>query len=234
MFKKITLAATLCYVVIALGNCQNINKTDDTDKNNALLAAIIQTQNLNAANARLTTLNNSLLSIQGYYDTGFYSSGTFSSGTSKLVVSAGTNGVGSWASASPTTGGTFGKCGAGATASGGTSGGSDSFYRITQFTNNTTTLTLILQTSTSCDFNFTSVDNRATYSKMIVTALSTSGCENSATACFSYCEIASGKSSSTAAINDTAVADSTKTTTTGCNGFGWSRALLRTDTTTWN
>jgi hypothetical protein len=232
MFKKSTVAAILCYVAITLTNCQNMNKADESEKNNAILAALIQTQNLNTANARYNTLYNSLLSIQGYYDTGFYSSGTFSSGTSKLVISAGTNGVGTWASASPTTGGTFGKCGANATASNGTSGGSDSFYRIIQFNN--TTNTLILQTSTSCDFNFTTADNRATYSKMIVTALSTSGCENNATACFSYCEIASGKSSATEAINDTKTADSTLQKTTGCNGFGWSRALLRTDINTWN
>ena len=232
MFKKITIAATLCYAALFLTNCQNTASSDDSAKNNALLAAIVQTQNLNAANARLTSLSNSLLSIQGYYDTGSYFGGTFSSGTSKLVISAGTNGVGSWASTSPTTGGTFGKCGAGATASNGTSGGSDSFYRIISFNNSTNTL--ILQTSTSCDWNFTTVDNRATYSKMIVTALTTSGCENNATACFSYCEIANGKSSVTAATNDTAVADTTKITTTGCGGFGWSRALLRTDTTTWN
>ncbi len=232
MFNKITLGATLCYVAISFTNCQNTTKSDDSAKNNALLTAIVQTQNLNTANTRLTSLNNSLLSIQGYYDTGYYSAGTFNSSSDKLVVSAGTNGVGSWAASTPTTGGTFGKCGAGATASNGTSGGSDSFYRIVQFSN--TTNTLILQTSTSCDFNTSFGDNRATYSKMIVTSLSTSGCENNATACFSYCQIVSGKSSATAAINDTTVADSTKTTTTGCGGFGWNRALLRTDITTWN
>ncbi len=232
MFKKITLAATLCYVAILFTNCQN-TKPDDSAKNNALLVAIVQTQSLNTANARLTSLNNSLLSIQGYYDTGYYSSGTFTSSTDKLVVSAGTNGVGSWAASTPSTGGTFGKCGSGTTAGNGlTGGGSDSFYRIIQFNN--TTNTLILQTSTSCDFNTSFGDNRATYSKMIVTSLSTSGCENNATACFSYCQIASGKSSATAAINDTAVADATKTTTTGCGGFGWNRALLRADITTWN
>jgi hypothetical protein len=232
MFKKITVAAILCYAVLLITNCQNASSSDDSAKNNALLAAIVQTQSLNAANARLTSLNNSLLSIQGYYDTGFYSSGTFTSSSGKLVVSAGTNGVGSWASATPTTSGTFGKCGAGATASNGTSGGSDSFYRIISFNNSTNTL--ILQTSTSCDWNTTFSDNRSTYSKMIVTALSTSGCENSATACFSYCEIASGKSSVAAVTNDTATADSSLQKTTGCGGFGWSRALLRADTTTWN
>lgn len=229
MFNK-KIIVTLFTIAILLGNCQNISKTDDTDKNNALLAAIVQTQKLNTANASLS----SILPIQGYYDTGFYSSGTFTSSSSKLVVSAGINGVGSWASATPTSSGTFGKCGAGATASNGTSGGSDSFYRIIQFTNSTTYLTLILQTSTSCDWNTAFGDNRSTYSKMIATPLTTSGCENSATACFSYCEIASGKSSATIAINDTTTFDLTKTTTTGCGGFGFSRALLRTDTTTWN
>jgi|GEM_PF-1552445 hypothetical protein len=232
MFQKITLAATLCYVAILFTNCQNTTSSDDSAKNNALLAAIVQTQSLNSANTRLTSLTNSLLSIQGYYDTGYYSAGTFQSTSDKLVVSAGLNGVGSWAASTPTSGGTYGKCGAGATASNGTSGGSDSFYRIVQFNN--TTNTLILQTSTSCDFNTTFGDNRSTYSKMIVTALSTTGCENNATACFSYCQIVSGKSTLAAAVNDATVADATKITTTGCGGFGWNRALLRSDITTWN
>ena len=218
MFQKITLAATLCYVAILFTNCQNTTSSDDSAKNNALLAAIVQTQSLNSANTRLTSLTNSLLSIQGYYDTGYYSAGTFQSTSDKLVVSAGLNGVGSWAASTPTSGGTYGK--------------SDSFYRIVQFNN--TTNTLILQTSTSCDFNTTFGDNRSTYSKMIVTALSTTGCENNATACFSYCQIVSGKSTLAAAVNDATVADATKITTTGCGGFGWNRALLRSDITTWN
>lgn len=232
MFKKISLAATLCFVAILSANCQNANKSDESSKNATLLMAIVQTENLNVANARFNSLNSSLLAIQGYYNTGFYSNGTFTANTSKLIVSAGTNGVGTWASSTPTTGGTFGKCGANATNSNGTSGGSDSFYRIIQFDN--TTNTIILQTSTSCDFNTDFGDNRSTYSKMIVTALSTSGCENSATACFSYCEIVNGKTTLSEAINDTKTADATLQTTTGCGGFGWNRALLRSDKTTWN
>ena len=221
--------------VFALSVCQKEKSKDNT----GTILALVQTQNLNdansrsaAANASLSALNNSLLGIQGFYNTGFYSGGTFTAGSGRLVVSAGTNGVGSWASASPTTSGTFGRCGAGATASSGTSGGSDSFYRIVQFSN--TTNTLILQTSTSCDWNFTFADNRSTYSKMIVTPLSTTGCENGATACFSYCEITSGNATLAGAVNDTKTANSLLQTTTGCGGFGWSRALLRTDINTWN
>lgn len=232
MFQKFNLAATVYFVVFFFINCQNANSTDESAKNSSLLTSILQTQNLEAANARYNSLNNSILSIQGYYDTGFYSSGTFIAGTSKLVISAGLNGVGSWASTTKAPGGTYGNCGANGTASNGTSGGSDSFYRIVQFNNSTNTL--ILQTSTSCDFNTSFSDNRATYSKIVFTNLSTTGCENNATACFSYCEIANGKSTLSAAVNDTATADSTLQKTTGCGGFGWSRALLRTDNTTWN
>ncbi len=228
MFQKFNLAATLYFVVFLISNCQNASPSDEKELRNTRLATIVQTLNLEAVNTRL----NSLLAIQGFYDTGYYSGGTFFSSTGKLIVSAGLNGVGTWAASIPTTEGTYGKCGAGATDSSGTSGGSDNFYRIIQFDNATNTL--ILQTSTSCDWNTTFGDNRATYSKMIVTALTTTGCENNATACFSYCEIANGKSTISAAINDTATADSTLQKTTGCGGYGWNRALLRADNVTWN
>ncbi len=232
MFQKFHLAATLCLVVILLTNCHNAGSKDESAKNTSLLTSIVQTQNLEAANAKYNTLSNSILAIQGYYDTGFYSNGTFIASTSKLIVSAGLNGVGTWASSTPTPGGTYGRCGANATDSNGTSGGADSIYRIIQFNNSTNTL--ILQTSTSCDFNTAFGDNRSTYSKMIVTALSTSGCENSAPACFSYCQITNGKATLAEAINDTKTANSALQTTTGCDGFGWNRALLRRDNNTWN
>lgn len=232
MFQKINLTATLYFAVVLLVNCQNANSNNESALKNSNLTSIIQSQNLEAANTRYNTLNNSLLSIQGYYDTGFYSNGTFIASTSKLIVSAGTNGVGSWATSTPSPGGTYGRCGANATDSNGTSGGADNIYRIIQFNNSTNTL--ILQTSTSCDFNTSFGDNRSTYSKMIVTALSTSGCENNAPACFSYCQIANGKATLAEAINDTKSANSALQTTTGCDGFGWNRALLRRDNNTWN
>ncbi len=231
MFKKFIGIVVLFSIAIFNIKCQNVNDSDTskkTEQNSTLLLALT-TQRLNEANA----LYEKILTIQGFYDTGFYLNGNFSSNTTKLLVSASTSGTGTWAEAEPTTGGTFGKCNNGATTAGdGTSKGSDKFYRIISFNNSTNTL--ILQTSTSCDFNTTFSDNRATYSKIIFTSLSSSGCESNATSCFYYCEIAYGKSSLALAQNDTTVANSSLTTSTGCNGSSWSRALTRTNTTTWN
>ena len=221
MFKKFIGFVILFSIAFLNTNCHDNDNTKFPYKNSTLLLAY-----------EYQRLSSSVLPIQGYYDTGYYSSGSFISNTPKLVISASTSGIGTWAEAEPTTGGTYGKCNNGATVSGnGTSGGSDKFYRIISYSNSTNTL--ILQTSTSCDFNGFS-DTRATYSKIIFTSLSTSGCESSATACFYYCEIASGKSSVALAQNDTTVANSSLTTTTGCGGFSWSRALTRSNTTTWN
>ena len=221
MFKKFMGFVILISITVLNTNCHDNDNSKFPYKNATLLLAY-----------EYQRLSSSLLPIQGYYDTGYYSSGTFTSNTPKLVVSASTSGIGTWAEAEPTTGGTYGKCNNGATVTGnGTSGGSDKFYRIISYTSSTNTL--ILQTSTSCDFNGFS-DTRATYSKIIFTSLTTSGCESSATSCFSYCEIAYGKTSVALAQNDTTVANSSLLTTTGCGGSSWSRALTRSNTTTWN
>ena len=85
MFKKITIAATLCYAVLFLTNCQNTASSDDSAKNNALLAAIVQTQNLNTANATIANLNNSQFILNGTWNS---FTGNATTGAAIVTISA--------------------------------------------------------------------------------------------------------------------------------------------------
>jgi hypothetical protein len=92
MFKKITIAATLCYAALLLTNCQNASSSDDSAKNNALLAAIVQTQSLNAANATISSLNNSQFILNGTWNS-FTGNGTTSNTIVTISAKSGSNGV---------------------------------------------------------------------------------------------------------------------------------------------
>ncbi|MBL0263560.1 MAG: hypothetical protein IPQ05_06685 [Leptospiraceae bacterium] len=85
MFQKITLAATLCYVAILFTNCQNTTSSDDSAKNNALLAAIVQTQSLNAANTTISNLNNSQFILNGTWNS---FTGNATTGAAPITISA--------------------------------------------------------------------------------------------------------------------------------------------------
>ncbi|HMV44357.1 MAG TPA: hypothetical protein PK079_04900 [Leptospiraceae bacterium] len=92
MFNKKSLVVTLCYVALLVGNCQNVSKTDEADKNNALLATIVQTQNLNAANLTIATLNNSQFILNGSWNS-FTGNGTTSNTIVTISAKSGSNGV---------------------------------------------------------------------------------------------------------------------------------------------
>lgn len=65
------------------------------------------------------------------------------------------------------------------------------------------------------------------YTKVIWTAPTTTGCENSATKCFYYCTVYPNFSSLKEAENvNLSSYSSADPTRTGCGGFGWSKALF--------
>ena len=74
------------------------------------------------------------------------------------------------------------------------------------------------------------------YTKILWTAPTSSSCENSASRCFFYCTVFPNFTTLEAAQNvDLSAYSSANPATTGCGGFGWSKALfVSSNPTDWN
>lgn len=73
------------------------------------------------------------------------------------------------------------------------------------------------------------------YTKVLWTAPTTVGCENSASKCFYYCTVYPNFATLTEAENaNLSTYNTTDPTRTGCGGFGWSKALfVSSNPTSW-
>ncbi|MCB1192317.1 MAG: hypothetical protein H7A23_26565 [Leptospiraceae bacterium] len=193
-------------------NCQNNSDTVSKDTANTyLLAALLQTN-------ELQTFQNRLVELQGYWKTGYYASSTYTeSGRIVVMTSPYDSGLGSWST----------------TTSSSSSSIDDFFYRIVEIDNANNKLYYQQGQGNNNYYASFGTDYRGKYGRIDWTNTTTSGCENSASKCFYFCEAVIGKDSLSAAKSDTTTTDSSSPTSSGCNGFGWSRALSTTDTTSW-
>ncbi|XDD42391.1 hypothetical protein AB3N58_13990 [Leptospira sp. WS60.C2] len=108
-------------------------------------------------------------------------------------------------------------------------GGGDTTYRILSFDKSTRRL---YYQNTPGGNNF----NHSTFGRIDYTPVTTSGCEFGATKCFYFCETLSNKATYSEVLASTVTSDPAKYTTNGCGEIfksTYSRALLRTENSTW-
>ena len=162
-----------------------------------------------------SSVENSLIAIQGLWKVGFYNAGTFTPLPSeRLVVTTSPNGLGSWATTS--------------------SGQSENFYRIIEIDNKKQSLIFQQGKSAANDLSsFNLPDYREKYGRIVWTEPRSQGCEADGKRCFDYCQIDFGLSSIQAVKASSNVADSTNVKTGGCGPFAWSHAIQIEDFTSW-
>lgn len=105
-------------------------------------------------------------------------------------------------------------------------GGGDTTYRILSFDKSTRRL---YYQNTPGGNNFA----HSTFGRIDYTPVTTSGCEFGSAKCFYFCEAVSGKATSAEVLNSTVTSNPTNYATNGCGGFTFSRALSRTENSTW-
>jgi hypothetical protein len=91
MFLKIKSMLAVSIVAITITACQE-SKSDDSGKNLGFVAALVQTQNLNAANTSLANERNSQFILNGSWNT-FTGNGTTSSTIVTISAKSSSNGV---------------------------------------------------------------------------------------------------------------------------------------------
>jgi len=163
-----------------------------------------------------SSVENSLIAIQGLWKGGYYNAGTFilPPQNVRLVVTTSPNGLGSWATTS--------------------SGQYENFYRIIEIDNKKRSLIFQQGKSAANDLSsFNLPDYREKYGRIVWTEPRSQGCEADGKRCFDYCEIDSGLSSIQAVKASSNVADSTNVKTGGCGPFAWSHAIQIEDFTSW-
>lgn len=104
--------------------------------------------------------------------------------------------------------------------------GGDTTYRILSFDKSTRRL---YYQNTPGGNNFA----HSTFGRIDYTPVTTTGCELGATKCFYFCETVSGETTYALALASTKTSDSSKYATNGCGGYTFSRALSRTENSTW-
>ncbi|TGM35724.1 hypothetical protein EHQ92_01555 [Leptospira biflexa] len=105
-------------------------------------------------------------------------------------------------------------------------GGGDTTYRILSFEKSTRRL---YYQNTPGGNNF----SNSTFGRIDYTAVTTSGCELGASKCFYFCEAVSGKATYAEVLNSAVTSNPTNFSSNGCGGFTFSRALSRTENSTW-
>lgn len=202
-FKTTALSLILLAQLVA---CQTEKQVSEADANNKLLVGLL------AGSAVSTSF---LLEYNGQWNAGYtYNASGQMTGTpnGRLIIATNPDGSGSIISGFNSNANYF--------------GGGDTTYRILSFDKATRRL---YYQNTPGGNNFAN----STFGRIDYTPVTTSGCELGASKCFYYCEAVSGKATLAEVQTSTVTSNSTNYATNGCGGFTFSRALARTENSTW-
>ncbi|MCW7491144.1 hypothetical protein ND861_00615 [Leptospira sp. 2 VSF19] len=202
--KTTALSLILLAQIIA---CQTEKQVSESDANNKLLLGL-------AVGSALST--SFLLDYNGQWNAGYtYNSSGQLTGTptGRLIIATNADGSGSIISGFDTTP-TYG------------AGGGDTTYRILSFDKATRRL---YYQNTPGNNNWT----KSSFGRIDYTPVTTSGCELGAAKCFYFCELISGKATLAEVQASTVTSNPTNYATNGCGGYTFSRALSRTENSTW-
>lgn len=201
--KTTALSLILLAQIIA---CQTEKQVSESDANNNLLVGLL------AGSAVSTSF---LLDYNGQWNAGFaYDASGQMTGTpnGRLIIATNPDGSGSIISGFNSNANYF--------------GGGDTTYRILYFDKATRRL---YYQNTPGGNNFAN----STFGRIDYTAVTTSGCELGASKCFYFCEAVSGKATLAEVLASSVTSNSANYATNGCGGFTFSRALSRTENSTW-
>ncbi|PJZ47271.1 hypothetical protein [Leptospira brenneri] len=204
--KRTLTTITLSVILVALFACNTEKQVSETDANYKLLAGLL-------AGSTLST--SFLLEYNGQWNAGYtYDSNGQMTGTpnGRLIIATNPDGSGSIISGYNSNANYF--------------GGGDTTYRILSFDKATRRL---YYQNTPGGNNFA----HSTFGRIDYTAVTTSGCELGAGRCFYFCEAVSGKATLAEVQASTVTSNPTNYATNGCGGYTFSRALSRTENSTW-
>jgi hypothetical protein len=183
----------------------NCNQSGTVDKSKANENLVI---GLVAGNTNgSTSVLTGLAEVRGVWKDGFCSGGTCTGFSSTLSIAQDPTGFGVWTTGS-------------------------GYYRIIESSN--TERYLIYQYLPTATFG-----NANKYTKILWTQPQTTDCENGASKCFYYCTVLNSSFTGYSTLDEarnvsTTSYSSTNPKTTGCGGFGWSKAtFLSSNPTSW-
>lgn len=206
MKQTLLQTTVLIGLLFSFSFCQMEKQVSESEANQNLLVGLL------AGSAASTSF---LLEYNGQWNVGYsYDSEGKLSGTPTGRIIIATNPDGSGSIISSDTSGTSG----------------DITYRILSFDKSKRYL---YYQNTPGSNNNQFIDNRAKYGRIDYSASTNSGCELGSQRCFYFCEAVSGKTTYSEVLNSTVTSDPTKYATNGCGGFTFSRAISRTENSTW-
>lgn len=206
MNRTIKTTALTFILLAQMVACSTEKKVSESDANNNLLVGLL------AGSALSTSF---LLDYNGQWNAGFtYDANGQMTGTpnGRLIIATNADGSGSIISGYNSNANYF--------------GGGDTTYRILSFDKSTRRL---YYQNTPGGNNF----SHSTFGRIDYTPVTTAGCELGASKCFYFCEAVSGKATLSEVQASTVTSNATNYATNGCGGFTFSRALSRTENSTW-